>query len=358
MTKFKEIIIALDMYGCPNRCRHCWLGTTPNGNMDVSEMKSAAGQFKPFTDCLQIYDWYREPDYRDNYQELFALCNRLSDKPIEHFELISFWRLVRDEDYVRWLSSIGLQKAQLTIFGSKETTDFYIGRKGAYAEILEAMEILLKNKISPRIQTFVNKNNIGELQEIENLIKRLDLEKRCKSFGGDFSFFLHQGSCDGENENWYDVRVTPDDLLYIPKLLEDYTLRHCGKSDIREVFGKTEQALYDELAGEHSTAGYVSDRPVFYIDKDFNVYPNITSPAPYWCLGNLKKHGAERILENYMKSSSIAQQTRLTVPLCDIVKAQGDRTSQRLFSRDDYIVFLLNKYCRRRLGGGWNADKT
>ena len=345
--KFNEITVCLDMYGCPNRCKHCWLGTTPNGNMSVSEIEFATEQFRPFTDCFQIYDWYREPDYRDNYQELFSLCNQLSDKPIKHFELISFWRLVRDENYVKWLSSLGLQKVQLTIWGSQETTDFYIGRKGAYTEILEAIEILLKNKISPRIQTFINKSNIDELLHIESLIKRLDLAERCRSFGGEFSYFLHQGSCDGENEKLYDVRVTPDDLKHIPALLEEYTLSHFNKSKILDVFGRTEQSLYEELVQDYSTASYVSNSPVFFIDKDFNVYPNITAPAPHWCLGNLKKHGAKIVLENYVESNSAAQRTRLTVPICDIVKAQGSSTSQHLFNKGDYIEYLLNKYCRQ-----------
>lgn len=344
---FDEITVCLDMYGCPNRCRHCWLGVTPNGNMAASEMESAVNEFKPFADHVQVYDWYREPDYRDNYQELFRLCNELSGKPIQHFELVSFWRAVRDKNYVAWLSSLGLKNAQLTIFGNEEVTDFYVGRKGAYKEILETIEILISNKISPRIQTFINKDNINELQYIGEMIKNLNLEERCKEFGGCFSFFLHQGSCDGENEKLYHVRVTPDDLLKIPDLLKSYTLKHFGKTDIMDVFGKTEQSLYRELLADHSTASYVSRTPVFYIDKNFDVYPNITTPAPQWCLGNLKKDGAGTILENYVGSNSIAQRTRLTVPLCDIVKKQGDSTSKRLFTKDDYIDFLLNRYCRQ-----------
>lgn len=344
---FKAITVCLDMYGCPNRCKHCWLGATPNGDMSISEIELTAKQLKSFTDCLQIYGWYREPDFRDNYQELYSLCNRFSDKPIEHFELASFWRLVRDKEYVKWLSSLDLKKVQLTVFGNEETTDFYIGRKGAYKEILEAIEILIENKISPRIQTFINKSNVEELEYIESLIKRLDLEERCRSFGGEFSFFLHQGSCDGENEKWYDVRVTPDDLTKIPALLEAYTLRHFGKNDIMDVFGRTEESLYEELAEDQSTFGYANDSPVFYVDKEFNVYPNISTPARHWCLGNLKEQGAEAVLENYRKNNSVAQHTRLTVPLCDIVKAQGSSKSCRLFSKNDYIEFLLNKYCRQ-----------
>ena len=345
--RFKEITICLDMYGCPNRCRHCWLGVTPNGHMPVSEIEAAAELFGPFAEGVQVYDWYREPDFRDNYRELYALCNRFSHRPIEHFELVSFWRLVRDKEYAEWLVSLGLKKAQLTIFGGEETTDHYIGRKGAYSEILEAIEILMKNKISPRIQTFINQENIGELEHIENLIRGLDYENRCRSFGGEFSFFLHQGSCDGENEKLYDVRVTPDDLVKIPPLLEAYTLKHFGKHNIMEVFGETEGSLYEKLIGDASTSSYVSSSPVFFVDKDYNVYPNISAPAPHWRLGNLKQDGAGTVLENYVESNSAAQHARMTVPLCEIVKAQGSRTGRRLFGRDDYIEFLLNRYCRQ-----------
>lgn len=343
--KFKQITVCLDMYGCPNRCKHCWLSVTPNGNMPLNELTNTANQFRPFTDYLQILDWYREPDYNEHYQEIFQLCTQLSNEPIEHFELASFWRLVRDTGYVKWLSSLNLKCVQLTLFGGEETTDFYVGRKGAYREILQSIEILIENKISPRIQVFINQQNINELAHIEGLIKQLDLEQRCHAFNGQFSFFLHQGSCDGENEKLYDIRVTPNDLDKIPASLEAYTLRHFGKKHLIDVFGKTEQTLCEEFITDHSTASYVEDSPVFYIDRDFNVYPNISSPAPHWCLGNLKKHRIETVLENYTESRSLAQHTRLRTPLCDIVKSCGNPSSQRLFSKGDYIEFLLNQYC-------------
>lgn len=346
MVKFKEITVCFDMYGCPNRCKHCWLGASSNGSMTAAEIEASAKEFRPFTDCLEVFDWYREPDFSDQYKELYELCRRLSDKRTEHFELVSFWRLVRDKDYVKWLASLGLKKAQLTFFGGEDTTDFYVGRKGAYRELLRAIEILIENKISPRIQTFVNKNNIGELENVSKLIEELKLEERCVSFGGEFSFFLHQGSCDGENEKLYNIRITPDDLEKIPEALRAYTQRHFGCDSIAEVFGKTERSLCEELSGDTSTRCYVNDSPVFYINGNFDVYPNITAPSPHWCLGNLKKDGAEAVLENYAESGSTAQRVRMTVPLGEIVKRQGDITSRRLFSKSDYIVFLLNKYCR------------
>lgn len=344
---FKSITVCLDMFGCPNRCKHCWIGHAPNGNLAKDDLIFLAEKFRPFTDCLSVYNWYREPDYRDNYKELWDLCNRLSNTHREHFELISVWRLVRDENYVRWLSSLGLKSAQLTLFGGQEKTDYYTGRKNAYDEIVQAIEILLENRISPRIQVFVNKNNIDELPLVEELIRRLDLDNRCKSFGGEFSFFLHQGSCDGENEKLYDIRVTPDDLRKIPQTLAAYTLKHFNKARIEEAFGKPEQVLYEELQNDPSTASYVSENPVFLIDQAFRVYPNVSSPEPSWLLGNLKTDTTETILENYTESKSVAQHARRTVPLCDIVKSEGDCKSQRLFSKGDYIEYLLNRYCRK-----------
>ena len=136
-------------------------------------------------------------------------------------------------------------------------------------------------------------------------------------------------------------------LEKIPQKLVEYTLKHFNETKIENVFGKTEQALYEELIHDHSTASYVSETPVFYIDKDFSVYPNITAPAPAWFLGNLKTEGIETILKNYTESKSVAQAMRLTVPLCDIVASQGDCQSQRLFDKGDYIDYLTNKYCRK-----------
>ena len=129
------------MYGCPNRCKHCWLGVTPNGNLSIDDLKFVAEQFRPFTDNLEVSDRYREEDYSDNYKELWRITSELSDTKTPHFELISYWRAVRDKEYVPWLASLGVKAAQLTIFGDEKTTDYFVGRKGTFQEILQTSEV-------------------------------------------------------------------------------------------------------------------------------------------------------------------------------------------------------------------------
>ncbi|HCR41527.1 MAG TPA: hypothetical protein DIW41_11555 [Lachnospiraceae bacterium] len=184
------------MAGCPNRCRHCWLGCTPNGHLTGDDLRFVAEAFRPFSADIEVTSWYREPDYLPEYKELWALENELSTKQqVPHWELMSVWRAVRDDSYIPWLKLLGLKKCQLTLFGGEEKTDYYTGRKGAYDEIVRSIELLMNAEIAPRLQVFVNKDNVDDLQAVVDLIHEHRLEERCAAFGAPFSAFVHQGSC-------------------------------------------------------------------------------------------------------------------------------------------------------------------
>lgn len=318
--------------------------------MNNKDLIFAAEQFKPLANSFEIEFWYREPDFGDNYRELYDLTESLSDAKTPHYELLSFWRAVRDKEYIPWLASLGVKVCQLTLFGGEEKTDHYIGRKGAYKEILQTIELLLNNGIAPRIQVFANRDNIDELYKVEELVKEIELERRCKEIGESFRFFVHQGSCDGENEKHYDIWITEEDLEKIPPRLAEMSIEHFGKQSLKEVFGETEQDLLLQLENDKSTTDFRESSPVFYIDRNFDVYPNISAPEPHWRLGNLKRDGAEKIAENYLKNRSVAQNISFTVPVCEMAKKFGNPNSKRLFSKGDYYELLLNRYCRALKG--------
>ena len=346
---YQKISIVMDLLGCPNRCRHCWLGHAPNPRLSLEDLRFAAEAFRPFCDTLEVYDWSREPDFAPDYRERWALCNELSTVPArEHFELASLWRLARDDSYAPWLKSLGVDVVQLTLFGGEETTDWFTGRKGAYQDILAAVDRLLAAGIAPRVQAFVNKRNLPELPAVEDFIRRLDLEARCRAIGQEFRCFVHQGSCSGENRRFYPDWITPGDLEKIPAYLMEKTLEHFGAAAPAEVYGLPEAELYQALLRDKTvkSLGAGLTEPVLYIGGGFTAYPNFGEPSsPAWALGNLKTHGPEAVLTALAEDKSPAQQARATVPLGELARAQGDPESQRLFGREDYIEFLLNGYC-------------
>ena len=72
----REIGVAVDMHGCPNRCRHCWLGRASNSHMTEDDLRWMAAQFRsyvksgedrPFIENLSVSSWFREPDYSDDW---------------------------------------------------------------------------------------------------------------------------------------------------------------------------------------------------------------------------------------------------------------------------------------------------
>ena len=153
----KQLNLVVDMYGCPNRCLHCWIGHMPNWKMEDGADRLIVDYFAPYFDRIAYYSWMREPDFCDDYEARWRKDLEISKnaKP-KRFELASFYRIVRDEKYIPFLKSVGVKKVQLTFFGLKATQDRYVGRIGAFEEILKATELLADTGIIPRWQCFIN----------------------------------------------------------------------------------------------------------------------------------------------------------------------------------------------------------
>ena len=99
-----KIGVALDMLGCPNRCRHCYLGYGDNRAMVEDDLRWMAGQFRHYLESghtavrsLAVSPYFREPDFSDDYRHLYEVARELSDGKPERHELLSIWRLAHDK---------------------------------------------------------------------------------------------------------------------------------------------------------------------------------------------------------------------------------------------------------------------
>ena len=85
----RSAAVAVDMAGCPNRCRHCWLGNPPNQRVPEDTLRWVVRQFRdwrrpgeqePTFQRLSVATWYREPDFASHYRRLWELEQELSDE--------------------------------------------------------------------------------------------------------------------------------------------------------------------------------------------------------------------------------------------------------------------------------------
>lgn len=331
----KPLSLVVDMYGCPNRCRHCWIGHMPNRTMEEDADIWLVNYFKPYFSNITYYSWLREPDYCNDYEQRWHKDNQLSIGTLpERFELASFWRLVRDPQYIHFLKEVGVKKVQLTFFGMEKMTDKYVGRKGAFHELLEATEILITNQISPRWQAFINEENISEIVELQNLVKILKLEERCHSFQGEFTFFVHEGSCEGENRKLYDIRIEKQN---IPASLIPYYLNYENVLSEQECC----RLLMDDTS---NVVHHNENLIVLYISNSYDVFFNFTHMLESWKIGNLKVDRQEEIIRRIAEEDIPALNIARTITVGGLVEKYGNRQSQKVFSINDFKTYLLNCY--------------
>ncbi|MBI2849436.1 MAG: hypothetical protein HYX80_00150 [Chloroflexi bacterium] len=355
--KTKKIGVSLDMFGCPNRCRHCYLGSGSNGRMSDDDLRWMAAQFRNYLktadtaiESLNVSSFFREPDYSDEYRHLYELDQELSDEPVERHELLSIRRLAHDKEYAAWAKSVGPQTCQITFFGMEETTDWFYRRKGAFKDALTATERLLDVGMKPRWQIFLTKKLIPEIDELLSLIKSLRLHERVQELGGEFQLFMGAPDPIGEAGKIEYLRPTAEEVANFPEEILDASRKHL-KTD---VLWQTESELYKSIM--ESEKPRPADESVlaepsqfwFFVTNNWDVFSNVGTLEPWWKLGNLKVDSVETIMRRFERDEILGLQILLHYPQSKLAEEYGDPQGSKIYSgRVDLIDLYHARHCER-----------
>lgn len=327
----RSAAICADLFGCPNRCMHCWLGHMPNRRMENDADEQIMRYFGPYFSSIAFYSWMREPDFCHDYKERWERDVTISKnaKP-QRFELASYYRIVRDDAYIPFLKSVGTEKVQLTFFGLKETQDRYVGRKGAYEEILGASDRLMEGGITPRWQCFINAENVQEILEVFDMYQEIR-RTRCP----EMEFFVHVGSCDGENRKLYPIRLNKAD---IPQALIPY---YWAYEEVR-----TEGECCRLLQADNSHPDYYPEDEtlVLYVSNSYDVFFNVTNTTRPWVIGNMKKIDSSEMMRRIDQRDTFALNKAKEITWAELVERYGSFSSGKAFFLDDYKMYLFNNY--------------
>ena len=330
-----KLNLVVDMNGCPNRCLHCWLGHMPNRKMEEGSDRFIVSFFSPFFDQIAYYSWLREPDYCDDYEDRWKRDLEISKNAVpERFELASFYRIVRDEKYIPFLQSVGVKKVQLTFFGLETTQDRYVGRKGAYREVMHATDLLISRGIVPRWQCFINEDNRDEIVQLYRMAKEIKKE-RCPGL----EFFVHEGSCEGENRKLYPIRIR----------------KHHIPDELKAVFLNDDNILSEAecchmlMDNSSSPVFRIGSEITLNISNRFDVYYNFTHMTGPWKIGNLKKDKPEALVRDILSGNTPALNAARQCSWPELAQKYGDLSSERVFSLDDFKMYLFNEYLDHRM---------
>ena len=349
--------VAIDVRGCPARCRHCWLYATPNGRVAEQEVRWVADQFRtwshldhagPWFTGLTVQTWYREPDFAPEYSELYELERELSDGDPVRYELLSVWRLPRDDAYAPWARDVGTEICQLTFFGMEETTDWFVRRRGAFRDTVVATERLLSACILPRWQLFLTTRILPELGGLVDLAHDLRLDERCRDLGAEFDMFLHTPGPDGEACDIENLRPEAEDLHpldgRIPDYLVEKTMRHFDRDSADHLFGHAESELVEEMRHRAEPWGAIPSTGVqFMVTHEFDVYSNVAEPAPWWCLGNLRTDGIDYVIRRFEADAPPGHRAQFHTPLGELVERYGHPDSRLVYDEADLATRVIRQ---------------
>jgi hypothetical protein len=346
----ENITIAIDMHGCPNRCRHCWLGYPPSEKITKKDVKDIAFQFRQYIQShsilknLTVATWVWEPDFSPEYKELYHLEKELSDGDPHRFELLSVVRLARDKEYAEWARSVGPDTCQITLFGTEKTTDWFYRRKGAFKDCIKATEQLLDVGMKPRWQLFLTTKILPELKDLLELIDTLKLRERVQSLGAEFELFIHTPGPDGEARHIEYLRPTLKDTDLIPQELITASKAHFGTENL----WYTEGELISHITKEENLYHEYVNPPIFafYITQTQDVFSNMGTLEPWWKLGNLKTDSVPKIFDRFENNACLGFKTLYTISPKTLAKKYGNLKSTKIYTdKEDLEALYVAQYC-------------
>lgn len=350
--------MAFDMLGCPNRCRHCYLGSAGNNNLSEDEVRWGVSQFRNFIARgntpirkLSVSTWFREPDFGDNYRQLHDLELELGDGRPNRYELLSVWRLARNETYARWAKSVGPDTCQISFFGIRETNDWFYRRSGAFNDALTATERLLDAGMKPRWQIVLTTRLLPELEELLALVDQNHIRERVRSLGADFQIFMHLPGPDHEARRIENLRPIADQVTDLPEAILAHSRVHLG----RDVLWHTEETLYAEIlncAGSDNSEVHLPEIVWFFVCDNWNVFTNVGTLEPWWCLGNLKQDSVKTIIRRFENNDVPGLDVMFHESPIRLVESYGDPKGQKVYSgKEDLLSLYRGLYCEKE----WNS---
>jgi hypothetical protein len=302
---------------------------------------SRPGTAEPYFHQVDASSWYREPDFSNDYRELYEVEKELSRREPRRSELLSVWRLARDEGYASWAKAHGPRTCQITFFGMEEMTDRLTGRRGAFRDAMTATQRLLDVGMIPRWQVILTKPGLPDLPQLLQTASKLDVRNRVADLGERFVMFCHPPGPDGEAWSLEDDRIEESDLKAIPDELTESTRRHFGG----KIEWQPEGKLVHEVLAGRSIPPTIPSQTWFFVNAELDVFSNYGDLTPPWRLGHLPRDGWDAILKGFEEEKPSALWTTLHAVDSELAERFGRKEGLHLYSLGDAKTRWIRLAC-------------
>ena len=179
MNIYKNVTVSLIATSCSCMCRHCYASATRSVKSSIDREKAGfildklQGLFRKSDETLVdiYYDLFDHPDAAGMVRLLYErdLYGFFVDIPTNG------GGIALNPEYRNLLSNMkemGSEFLQLTIHGLPATHDWFVRRKGAFADLIKAANAGRDAGLQLNMIVFMNKRNVDELDKLASVLKR------------------------------------------------------------------------------------------------------------------------------------------------------------------------------------------
>ena len=314
---FKNVLVALDMGGCSKKCKFCTYLKQTKSSMTIDDLHLIYELITPFTENISISSFYKEIDYLPNYIELFEIENKLNDfKNHKRLNCINIDKVVNDKEYINYLNNYFDKEntIYLEVFGNKSNHDYFKGRSGSFNNLLKGTEILKQNNFKITWVLYLNKQNISDINFLNQKKKDLDIDLIYKQ---PLPINLAYKNIS--------YRLTKQDINRLP-----------SKYNIN--LGIMEKEIYAKFIKKKEYINLDLENIELLIDNQYNMYIVLFNKKIL--IGNIKKDSIMNIFNDLLLKENFINYLR-NKKIDELTKEVGNELGNWIFNEEDYLIYLI-----------------
>lgn len=319
--KYKFISLMIEVCGCGNHCKHCYIPDHAKRFKPLEEVKAIIDNYAEvlnepaITESALLY-LHDEPTLYPKLLELWRYGYEKGVKPVPTLSTNGFGIVKRKEgeEILAAFKAYGGRGLNMALYGEREYHDWFAGFKGSYDTRREAARKAKVHGFWIHWNIYLTKENIDQI------IRLLDeLTEDYKDIGGP-NFTLKW-------ESWADLHITQKEMDRIPEEYRKFTAeqkwpKYAPKSEAEWV----RIALSGEDLTLYTKEDEIPNAWAMDIGGDlFDCEPCL----PMFKLGNLKTNSLREIFANGKQSAGWC--TLMNTDLALLARKVGDPHNGRLY---------------------------
>lgn len=314
---FENVTIALDMGGCNKKCKFCTYTRYSKSSMTIDDLHLIYELITPFANRVSISSFYKEIDSLPNYAELIEIENKLSDfENIYRSNKVNIERLAIDKEYFDFINKKYKKEEiiYIEVFGNRSNHDFFKSKPGHFNQILKGTEILVKNNFKVTWLIYLNKQNISDLNFLNQKKNELNID-----------LIYKQSSLVNLAYKNISYRLTKQDLNKIPV-----------KFNIN--LGMAEKEIYSKFIKKKECLQIDLENINLLIDNLYNIYFMLFNKKIL--IGNIKKESIINIFDNLVNGDNFINYLK-EKRIDELTKEVGNELGNWIFNEEEYLTYLI-----------------